>query len=330
MKAVLGLLAGLLMISGAHAQSTLDRVAIHEGGGSIGNGGEIREIDLLTIIKKIKTFLLTEQGQKYFPSVNEAQLAETISKTKIQVLNEDLRDAKGNLRSARNIRMDDQSFIQFSAKSLAEIGSDEASLYVLVFHEYLNLMGIELSQDASVSSVYPVSSKLIPFVGEIEKIQVDLTDLDYDYRLICSAKLHVTTSKKNIFGKWVVKKQEDRGLTNGFGEAYYNFILRTDEWSSYDIGMIYEVGHEKSKSDYILKSKIESEGAHVRFYIGQRLLGETFAALPSSEQTPFTMDFSIQPGIEQLVPSSFPSSSLDAKETVDHIGLSCRIKKDYR
>ena len=327
MKVVMSLLAGLLMVSGAHAQSTLDSVAIHEGGGSIGNGGEIREIDLLTIIKKIKAFLLTEKGAQYFASVDESYLAKIVSETKIQVLNEDLHDSKGHLRSARNIRMGDQSLIQFSAKSLAEIGSDEASLYVLVFHEYLNLMGIELSQDASVSSVYPVSSKLIPFVGEIEKIQVDPTAPDFSYHLDCKGSLHAVVLKKNLFGKWVAKGESTISSMDNLGLVRMPLRLREDAAATYSVDddQVVVSGQKIGSNHFSLQaSKIENDSVQVKFEInGQSLAAQTVPV--SKDSVWHDLSFAVQPAVDY---ADFVGPN--EKEKVDRVDLSCLMSVQYR
>lgn len=137
-------------------------IAAFAQGGSIGNGGDIDEAYIFGVAKNIELLLKTETGRLEFSEVSPELFAQAIEKTDVKLVKNRITDKNRNVRSAVNFRGETRNLLQFRIKDLKRAQKDPsgASLVILVFHEFLNLMGLELNDDTSAKSIYTISKRI--------------------------------------------------------------------------------------------------------------------------------------------------------------------------
>lgn len=137
-------------------------------GGSVGNGGDVKESQILGIVRNIEYFLNTKVGSIVLPEVNRDLFSKAVAKTDVEIVRHKLRDKKGNLRSAINIKGENRNWILFRQKALNKAAKRESAvLVILIFHEYLNLIDLELNVDDEATSSYTISNKIAPYADTI-------------------------------------------------------------------------------------------------------------------------------------------------------------------
>lgn len=273
MKLVI-MLAVLMLSVNSQAQVKVPRpLAAHEGGGAIGNGGELEEIDIIIVANKIQKFLASAQGRAHF-KIDAAQFKSLVSKTLVQVVDRPIKDKNGALRTARNFVVEDQSVIQFSKPSLKQVTGQEA-IFVLVFHEYLNLMGIEVTQRSEVYSAYPVSSKLISFVPKVAKLSLAASEeVAVTTYFECQLSAQVTEYEANWYGKWIKGETKTMDPAEMFmttsGRAHY--IRVNENGQPFDFGFSYHEGLKRVSSFSVITSGLNNNAFNVNVVLNGKTL----------------------------------------------------------
>ncbi len=147
--------------SGTEKKEFIDLNFIYEHGGR--NGGDGLEIQLELIAGQIVEFLKTDIGKVEFPMINLAYVEKVMAILDIEVTTETLTDRFGSNRTALNLPADMKIMVNLNRWGLI---TDPRVHYVLVFHELLGLMEMELGYQSNVS-LYPISSKIIPWYEKI-------------------------------------------------------------------------------------------------------------------------------------------------------------------
>jgi hypothetical protein len=128
------------------------------------NGGDGLEIDIRIMAQKIASFLTSDLGVEAFQEINLAHLKNVMEVATFFVTTETLIDRYGVTRTCVN----EQQIMRITcdANRWALI-KDPRVFYVLVFHEILGLMNLELGYHRDVS-MYPISYRLINYINEVE------------------------------------------------------------------------------------------------------------------------------------------------------------------
>ena len=138
-------------------------LSAQEEGHRGGWGGDLLEIDLDKMALQILDFCKTSKGKSVFPMVPVDYLEKTVGQVDWEVVNRELIDKYGISRTALNFPKIKK--VQININRWAMV-SDPATRYVLVFHELLGIMELELGYSHNVS-LYPVSSKLLDYYSDL-------------------------------------------------------------------------------------------------------------------------------------------------------------------
>lgn len=123
-----------------------------------GNGGDDDEIMIKNTLLQVGLFLDSEEGKVLFEShLNPKGFLMTVRTTDIRVVENELTDKFGLKRCALNFP--EKKMVVFQRSCLDKLRNNVNDLYVLLTHEILNLMGLELPDEAN-GSVYTISSKI--------------------------------------------------------------------------------------------------------------------------------------------------------------------------
>lgn len=151
--------------------------------GDKGNGGsgtetqiavQERKLELLSL--ELRMFFIEHEFvlASDFPELDIGALASKIKKSEIRVVDAKLIDKHGKSRTCLNFPK--KSLIQCRSSELVPIMDDPAALYVLLFHEYLGLIGAEETSPSNPRMIdgYSISKRLAVYVTN---------DGTYDLRL---------------------------------------------------------------------------------------------------------------------------------------------------
>ncbi len=146
--------------------NTLERVGLSDSGFDHGgrNGGDGLEIEIELIARQILQYLESSSGAEKFPEINISYLKRVVNVVDFRITRELIVDRFGV----------DRTCINDISKMLIECNlnrwgmiNDPRVYYVLIFHELLGLMSIELGNELDVSR-YPISSRLIPLIEDVK------------------------------------------------------------------------------------------------------------------------------------------------------------------
>lgn len=177
------LFLGVLAVS--HVSFAGDRA------GNGGSGGEsemaAQQAQVESISLKIKHFF--QQNKKKlaseFPEVLIPKLVQIIEEADLRVVEtKQLIDKHGKSRTCLNFP--ESSLIECKSAGIAALSAQPAAMFVLIFHEYLGLLGVEETSPTNPSMIdgYSISKRIAPYVTKVN---------DYDL---------VMTSSKNSFEKF--------------------------------------------------------------------------------------------------------------------------------
>lgn len=142
-----------------------------------GNGGSASEsylagqqAQLESVALKIRIFFLKNEVdlKSQFPEIDIQKLTQKIKNSDIRVVNEDkLIDKNGKNRTCLNFP--DTSLIECSSSGIEPIFDQPSTLFVLVFHEYLGLIGVEETSSANSTIIagYSISKRLAAYVTKV-------------------------------------------------------------------------------------------------------------------------------------------------------------------
>ena len=149
-------------------------------GGNGGSGGEseiaAQQAQFENVALKIKQFFVQNEDElaPQFKEVNIPNLISKIDSSRILVNDEALTDRHGKKRTCLNFAK--ENLIHCNATALKALNESPEALFVLAFHEYLGLLGVEETSpnDPTVVDGYSISKKIAPYVTLVN---------DYDLRL---------------------------------------------------------------------------------------------------------------------------------------------------
>ena len=194
-------------------------------GDRTGNGGSgdesslaAQQAQLESVSLKIKNFFIKNRKtlKGVFPEVNISLLIEKIDSAEISAVDKDkLIDKDGINRTCLNFSQ--TNLIECKAKEIAKLAGNPVALFVLVFHEYLSLMGIEETTPKNPTFIegYSISKRLAPYVTKVS---------DYDLQI---------NSKTNSDCTMVVTKDIDPRIAQVLTEKGYNLTTRKIQKGDY-------------------------------------------------------------------------------------------------
>lgn len=178
MKKPLALIAiALISISAFAQESARPKPAARHGGG---NGGDELELELKKRSLQIGQFVKSEMGSKVFKMLNPDTLVDTVNKMDIDVVEEDVYDRYNTLRTCVNYP--EKQLIECNLARMTSLKEQkkEDILTATLFHEILGLMEVELGYQENVS-LYPISSKIIPYADIVISTPVSESDIRPEY-----------------------------------------------------------------------------------------------------------------------------------------------------
>jgi hypothetical protein len=165
-----------LTLGTASAQTQIRTMSEHGGG----NGGDDLELDLKKKSLQIGYFLKSTIGSKVFNSLNADAVLDSINRTDIDVVSGNVTDRYGVIRTCVN--EENRGLITCNLDRLNELkkGGKNDIILAILFHEILGMMGLELGFQENVS-LYPVSSKILPYAGVVEATPVSEANIRPEY-----------------------------------------------------------------------------------------------------------------------------------------------------
>ena len=113
----------------------------------IGNGGRYTAAEFIARGYVIHSYLTQTQTQDHVLSPHDLlRFSQALAKTRVEVLNEQLRDSLGAIVDARTIddpNLPGQKMIQLNESAWDEILKNHTGVYRLIFHEYLWVLGFD-------------------------------------------------------------------------------------------------------------------------------------------------------------------------------------------
>jgi len=219
-----------------------------EGGAGVGNGGDLTEIEIINVGQKLAKFLATEKGRGAFAEVDAAKFKSTVDAALIKVTTEIVRDYAGVQRSAINYEYEGKPVIRFHKASILKYEDKVDEQLVLIFHEYLNLAGLEKTNasapaGAKPSSIYPISARAIPFREEILGTSLDDIKNGKFLKITCTNIMRPAGYKTFLYPDGTVRFNSQ--LYSPFGNGYRRVVLKTHFNGQYE-AIQYKGGHEIS------------------------------------------------------------------------------------
>ena len=153
--------------------STLTYASSNEKGNG-GSGSEsqmvAQQAQLETVSLKIKNFFLKNEVvlQEEFPEFSVQALIKKIKSSDIRVVDtNELLDKDGVSRTCLNYP--ESSIIECKSPGIEALLEQPSALFVLVFHEYLGLIGVEetSSNNANINDGYSLSKRIAPYVSKV-------------------------------------------------------------------------------------------------------------------------------------------------------------------
>ncbi|MGE3610242.1 MAG: hypothetical protein AB7I27_11685 [Bacteriovoracaceae bacterium] len=166
-------------------------------GGTAGNGGSGDESKIVaaqaqveTVASKLRLFFLKNETllKVYFPEVDIPKILKLIKSSDLRIVEtNDLVDKNGLSRTCLNYP--DSQLIECRLDSIESLVDQPAVLFVLIFHEFLGLAGVEETSPKNSSFIdgYSISKRIAPFVTKVN-----------NYDLVMEAPCDVISSAKKL------------------------------------------------------------------------------------------------------------------------------------
>ena len=151
---------------------------VYAGDHGGGNGGSDLEITLKKRSQQIAIFLKSSAAQEKFRNLNADAIMSTVDGAQIDIVSEELFDKFGTARACLNFPA--SQLIQCNAAKAVEMIKTSDIFTATLFHEILGLMEIELGHENDVS-LYPISSKIIPYDQIVSSTIVSEKDIRPEY-----------------------------------------------------------------------------------------------------------------------------------------------------
>lgn len=271
MKLILTLMTLVSFAAIGQIEKDFPVILKHNGG----NGGDDYEIMIKSNLMHISHFLNSETGQILFKKdLNPKKFTETVKSVDIRIVDVDLADKFGDQRCALNFP--EQQLIAFKRSCIDELKNRPRDFLVLISHEILNVMGLELPDERG-GSIYPISTRIGEMSGVIHKESKDII-------LSQTCDLDISLSIQEIdlpdMGKTILKDKGYKKINFGAFRRFDNRNVRLD-LSLLSIKMdhlsiqgnkviiednVYEVNHTlmNTKFDGFLVGEIQ-KGSHYIF-----------------------------------------------------------------
>lgn len=141
--------------------------------GNGGSGSEAEIVGLQTKLElvgiKLRTFFLQNEKSlaPVFPEFEIKTLVEKITTSEISVVNDELVDKHDKRRTCLNFP--DSSLVKCNYSEMESLLNEPSALFVLIFHEYLGLIGAEETSPSNPRMVdgYSISRRLAAYVYDI-------------------------------------------------------------------------------------------------------------------------------------------------------------------
>lgn len=128
------------------------------GGHNVGSGGDRDEVLLRSVAAELAAFLARPENKIRFPEVDSTNFAKIIAEAKIQIVDYELRDYGGRIRTAINQLENKRILVN---RGLFTPVRENAKIVVpLTFHEVLGLLEVE-------DSTYSISDRISPYAEGI-------------------------------------------------------------------------------------------------------------------------------------------------------------------
>lgn len=136
-----------------------------------GNGGDDLELELRKISLQISSFLGRPQANQIFPMLNLEEVSYIGRKVNYSISTKKILDRYNTERTCVNEPAKEK--ITCNRERINDLirRSRNETLVTLIFHEILGILEIELGHQDNVS-MYPISSKILPYAQEISKIKL--------------------------------------------------------------------------------------------------------------------------------------------------------------
>lgn len=161
---------------------------ISYAGDRAGNGGSDYESKIASqqallesTALKIKNFFSIHGAtlQKDFPEFKTSTLVRKINESEIRVVDiKTLKDKYGKSRTCLNFPQ--SNLIECKYSDITTLAQNSQALFVLVFHEYLGLIGVEETSPKDLNAIngYSISKRIAGYVSKVN---------DYDLNLVSSS-----------------------------------------------------------------------------------------------------------------------------------------------
>jgi hypothetical protein len=179
-----------IILSALLVLSTTAAFANDKGNGGSGDESQMvaLQAQLETVSLKIRTFFLKNEKElkKVFPEFNIQALVKTIKKSDIRIVDKKLTDKYGKDRTCLNFPQ--SALIECKQSEIQALIDHPSAFFVLVFHEYLGLIGAEETSpnDPLLINGYSISKKIAPFVSKVNEY-----NLVIDSNSLSGSKLRV-------------------------------------------------------------------------------------------------------------------------------------------
>lgn len=201
--------------------------------GGTGNGLVNRMVD------KLPYFIQQDAIRKEFKEVDSVKMHSLVEEVNVVILDSNPLDKRGRRRAGKAEMVNDVPTISIGAPFLKK-HEKTGLLHVVVLHQLLNLMGLELTdgvnfiddtEPAYIASIYPVASRLLRHVKEFDVFE-PLNVLDFTrYAIACVE----TDRPQQTRDRYVID------LTSSGGFSMYLMPAMTSpiQWTLFQLPAVY-------------------------------------------------------------------------------------------
>ena len=160
-------------------------------------------IKLKNATSDLKTLFINDEEnlKNIFPEFKIKDLVKKMKQIEIVIVNEDLTDKDDVNRTCLNFP--NLSKIKCSLKELQKISDYEQSIFILILHEYLGLLGVEETSilNPQYTLGYSISNRITPYITEPSAydLMIDKTILN-QYENSIQQKIEYININRNWFG----------------------------------------------------------------------------------------------------------------------------------
>lgn len=159
-----------------------------------GNGGDDFEMTIKKRSLQISYFVKSTIGSQVFSMLNGQAVIDTVNKMDIDVIEGDVTDKYGSLRTCVNFP--ERYLITCNLERISQIMRNQDDVFTaLLFHEILGLMGLELGYQDNVS-MYPISSKILAYNDVVIKTPISEAQIRPEFYGLDSRSYGITLKNR--------------------------------------------------------------------------------------------------------------------------------------